>query len=325
MTRQLTLFFGVALGLFALLINQTAFAANNPVNGLKVSPAIINLQASKGQDTLVFDAEVTNVTNTSLAVNITTKDFGALNANGSIGFYGSNYKSSNNSHSLASAISLPSSEYLISAHQTQNISINIDNINKLSPGGHYSALIFTPFVAINGVKKNQIGLQPSVASLVFLTTASGGTQSLKLSDLNLTSFGFSLPQNAYILLTNVGNTQIVPRGTIKFTSPTSKLIAQSVINSDSGMILPNTSRLYTETINTSNNLLKLPGIYHFQLKYRIDGSSNYQVANATFFYLNPLVFVVLIFAIFIIKYLVNWRRKRKQFPKTKRRFRNKKD
>jgi hypothetical protein len=301
-----------------------AFAVSQPTNGLSVSPAVINLQVSPGQDTTTFNETVTNVTNASLAVNLSTKDFGALNANGSIGFYSPNSKNSSNPHSLASSIQLPNTEYLIYAHQAQTITITVNDISKLSPGGHYSALIFTPFTAISSPSKNQVSFQPSVASLIFLSTAGGGTQSIKLSGLSMPRFGFNLPTNIYVLLTNTGNTQVIPRGTITLKGPTSKLAAQTVINSSSGLILPGTSRLFTEALVTKNNLLKLAGFYNVQISYHVDGSSNYQYVTKSYFYLNPLTFVYMFLIVLIILVIKRMFKKSKQPHKTKTKFKKKK-
>ena len=309
------------VGLSSFLFIQPAFAASKTINGLSVSPAIINIQASPGQDVVTFNETITNITTNQLAVNLSVKDFGALNASGSIGFYGSGYKSFTNPHSLSSAIDLPTTEYLINPHQSQTISVNINNVSQLSAGGHYSALIFTPFIAISGATHNQVNLQPSVASLIFLTTASGGVQGVKLGGLSMASIGFTLPSNVYVLLTNTGNTQIIPRGSVTLKGPTSNLITQSIINSNSGLILPNTSRLFNETLTSSHDLFKLAGIYHLQLIYRVDGSSNFQTATKSFLYINPLIFVFLLLIILIIRFFVGHHKKSKYKTKVKRRFR----
>ena len=318
------LILGAAIGVISNLPITGVHAASSQTNGLKVSPAISNIQVSPGQDSAIINETVTNITGTKLAVNISTKDFGALNGNGSIGFYGSSYKESNNPHSLAASIQIPNTEYFIDPHQSTTISTNINNIGQLSPGGHYSAILFTPFIAISGTTHNQVSFQPSVASLVFLTTPAGGFQSLKLGGFSMSSIGFNLPSNIYILLQNSGNTQTVPRGTLTLKDPLSNVVSQTVINSNSGLILPSTSRLFNESFNTTQNLFKLPGVYHVQFKYHVDGSSNYQVLDKKFIYVNPMIFVVLFVVIVIIKLMISRKKYRKLNPRTRKRFRRNK-
>jgi hypothetical protein len=303
----------VVSSIIAGSISQPAIAASSPNDGLTVSPAINSIQILQGESTDTFNETVTNITDNELAVDVTVKDFGALNQYGSIGFYGSNYNPSSNSHSLSSSITIPSSEFLIGAHASQVIPISMNNINKLSPGGHYSAILFTPIVARSTNIKNQISVQPSVASLIFLTTSSGGVQSLKLSAFSVPRIGFNLPSSVYALITNNGNTQVIPRGVTSLTDPTSRVLAQTVLNSSSGMILPGTSRLFTISLSTANTVFKLPGLYHIKLQYAVAGSSAYKTVNKTFIYINPFFFIYLALIVLII-WLIIRLRKRSKFP-----------
>jgi hypothetical protein len=301
MIKVHTLLASVVIGsIIAGLVSQPAFAAAKPANGLSVSPAIENIQISPNQTSASFNESVTNISDNLLAVDISVKDFGAANAYGSIGFYGSSYKPSSNPHSLSNFINLTTDEYLLKPHNTQIITINLKNLNQLSPGGHYAALLFTPFIAKSGEATSQINLQPTVASLVFLTTPYGGVESIKLSGFSVAGFGFRLPSQAYILLTNTGNTQIIPRGVLSLKDPVAGVVAQTVINSDSGLVLPGTSRLYSVNIVSSNNLFKLPGLYQLQLRYRINDTSNYVSVTKNFFFLNPIVFVYVLIIYLIV-------------------------
>ena len=180
MIKLLTLITSVVTAsLISGLLPLPIYAASSNANGLAVSPAINTIKAVSGQTSANFDTTVTNITNNKIAVALSTKDFGSLNEYGNVGFYGASYNSANNPHSLSSSVVLPSDEYLIDAHHSQTIQVNIQDIDKLAPGGHYSALIFTPFVAKDGQSKNEVSVQPSVASLIFLTVL-GGYQSISL-------------------------------------------------------------------------------------------------------------------------------------------------
>ena len=44
--------------------------------------------------------------------------------------------------------------------------------------------------------------------------------------MSLSRVGLALPTNAYILLSNNGNTQEIPRGTLALYDPTGKLLTQ---------------------------------------------------------------------------------------------------
>ena len=295
-----TLISSVMIGMIiAGMVYQPAIAITSQTNGLKVSPAIYSIKTTSGQNTANFTESVTNITDNLLAVNVTTRDFGAQNAYGSVGFYGSSYKPTSNPHSLSAAISLPSNEYLIQPHQTEVITVSINNINSLAPGGHYSAILFTPFIERNGGPNNQVNLQPSVASLIFLTTASGGTQSIKLDGYSAPQIGFKLPYMAYILLTNTGNTQLIPRGVLTLKDNFNGVVAQTVVNDNSGMILPSTSRLFTENLSFPKNYFRLPGFYHLVLSYHVDGSNSYQTVSKTFIFVNPVYIVFLVVLVIV--------------------------
>ena len=312
-----TLFISVMTGsIIAGLIYQPAFAVSNQPNGLAVSPAVNNIQLKAGQNTTTITENIANITNTNLAVYISTKDFSALNSSGSIGFYGSNYKISTNSHELSSVIELPVNEIYIEAHKSQSVTITINNLSTLSPGGHYAALLFTPFISRNIQTNNQINVQPAVASLIFLTTAGGGVKEIKSSGLSVASIGFTLPKNAYLLLSNTGNIQLTPYGIATLTDYRGVILSRDIINSNSGLILPSTSRLFNISFNNINDYLKPPGIYKIQIKYRYEGSSSYQTINKYFFYLNPIFLVYIIIFYIIVKYIIRSHRDLKPKPST---------
>jgi hypothetical protein len=319
----------ISVGLVSLLsmagcVYKPAFAAPIPANGLSVSPPITNIQVAPNQSSTFINEVVTNPTGNELSVSISARDFGALNASGSIGFYGSSYQPSTNQHSLSSSLVVPTAPILIGPHQTETVNILIANLTKLSAGGHYSALLFTPSVTHLNTGTNQVSLQPSVASLVFVTTASGGFQSIKLAGLSIPRVVFNLPETLNTTLSDTGNTQLVPRGVVKLIGSKSKLISQEILNPDSGLILPGTSSLFSSPLTTHKDLFRLPGIYHIQLTYFIAGSATSQTVTKSFIYINPIDFIYLGGVLLIIWLSIEIPKKLKSKPNKKKRSKRKK-
>ena len=287
-------------------------------SGLSVTPAILQLKLASNQRTVNFNETVTNISNLPLIVNAKSQDFHAGGISGSADFYPSSYPSFNNMHRLAGGVKITPSHFGIQPGESQTIGINISNANSLAPGGHYGAIIYTPQVLGNS-SITKIDLVPSVASLVFLTTASGGYQTLTLNNIQLSRFTLSLPRTVSFIVNNSGNTQSTPIGYAKVISPYGQLQAQQVLNHNSLMVLPDSSILMTVNLPAYGSLWSLPGMYNLKITYGYSGSATLSTVSYRFFYLSPLLAGLLLVVLIIIIFIVWWH-KSKRHRKAARRI-----
>ncbi len=292
---------------FFVFSHTNAFAAAVSANTIRVSPALTNLQLDPGETHKTLSIDVTNLTGKTLLIQLDALDFGALNETGAVSFYGSKYKPSTNPHSLEGAISFPDAAIVLTPHQTKRVTVDINNVNKLAPGGHYGAVIFSPADSILPGTRTNVSIRSSVASLVFLATAGGGTHAIRLLPFTVGSLRFSLPVTNYLTFRNQGNTQTTPRAQLTLYDPGGHIIGTTVVNPGSGLILPGTSRLFETTLPFRHNLYAQSGMYRLKLQYKDANASTFTVVNKRFLYLNlrvviPAAAVLVAILVVLIKY-----------------------
>jgi hypothetical protein len=128
-----------------------------------------------------------------------------------------------------------------------------------------------------------------VSSLVFVTSYGAGTQELTLATPVIGSLYARMPDSLDVVFTNTGNTQTTVRGVAQVTDASGKPVSQGLINADSGLILPDSQRLFNVSLQPQSNALQLVGQYTLHVLYRHDGQDKYTVYEAKFFYVNAAI------------------------------------
>lgn len=289
----------------APLVSAQSASSDTPSGGLRVSPAITQVQLQPNQTTLNLEYQLTNLTDQPLAISLSSRDFGAFSQSGSITLYGKGYYPATNPHGIQSCVSFPSPSVTIPANTTQQLNVIIQNASKLAPGGHYGAILFSPQSTFTTANNNHVNLNTSVAGLVFLTTAYGGTYGVTASMSHVSRVLFNLPSSAYLVFNSTGNTQTIPQGQLTLFGPHSKILGTQVINTSSGLILSGGSRIFQVQLPIQDKWYTLPGIYHLKLQYKDNESTSFKTLNQTFLYINWKMTLLLIVAIILIVYIIN--------------------
>lgn len=293
-----------ALALIVLLylpLGVNAQTLTSPSSsGISLTPAIEKLNLTKNQINTNFNITVSNNNTYPIVVTVSTSNFTALNTGGSVAFL----NSSNTAHGLKQSLHPSLSEVPLPAKSSATIPISITNVSSLAPGGHYGAVIFRVVPLSYKSKGNSLSTNEELSVLVFLTTSSGGTQSVQLNPPNFGSIVTSLPTSLNLVLTNTGNTQVSPIGHVSITRA-SKVLAKGVINAESGLVLPLTSRLYNVNLVYAKKT-NLPGIYHINAYYQASANSKQLSYTKTVFLINKsliiaAILVALILLVFIIR------------------------
>ena len=286
--------------------SQTSTPA--PSGGLRITPAITQIHLQPHEQTLSLQYQVSNLTPVPLTIVVGAQDFGALSQSGSITLYGSDYNPATNPHGIQMSVSYPEQNIVIPANSAKQVVVNITNTDKLAPGGHYGAILFSPQGAFSSATNNRVDLNTSVAGLVFLTTAQGGTYGISASVSHVSPVVFKFPSSAYLVFKNTGNTQTIPQGQLTLLSPRRQVMSTQVVNSSSGLVLSGGSRIFQVALPPSASWHTLPGLYHLQLQYKDSQDVNFKTLDQTFLYINwtvmLLAIIALVLALVVVRLLI---------------------
>lgn len=292
----------VLIGVVTMLIVAPASAhAATPVNttpdGLGVSPAIINLQATIHEEQLKFDNTITNDSNNAVRITARAVDFTMTGVSGDVLFS----ETSQSAYGLASQMSVSEPNFVIPPHQTKTVTVTIRETNTLKAGGHYGAVLYKvtdPTPTSKTGSQSRVGIRKTVASLVFVTTAGKGTYQLQLLPIDNPIALFHLPNSYNLTFKNTGNTQVIPQGYVQVSGPLGTLYSRGTINTGSALVLPGTSRLLQTPVTRITHAW-LPGRYTVKAYYRYAGSNTYQVQTTHFWYINfgSIICILILFMI----------------------------
>lgn len=283
--------------------------ATTPVgnNAIRVTPALTNISLAPNESSATTKVTLTDLTSAPTYVGLSSRDFSASESQaGAIQFYGNGYDPNTNPHALQPAISFPSPGVMLSPNQSLKVTVMLSNLTKLAPGGHYGAVLFSPEPGTGGSGKPNVSINSSVASMIFLSTASGGTVNLGLSSFSIKPLQFALPYNNYIALENSGNTQTSPVGQLTLFGPNGAVDSTTVLNPGQGLVLPGTVRLFTVQLPLVGLRFAWPGIYRMELQYRSQTDTTFKVMNKRFLYINMAVIVPVLLLLILLVFSV-WR------------------
>ncbi len=248
--------------------------------GIGISPAITQVSLDQNLPQTTFKISVANLLDTPQTLTVSSLDFKSLNQSGGIAFIGG----SASKYGLANWLILPKQPIKLAAHDSQVVQITVQNRADLAPGGHYASILFKNSSSqIPG--KNKVDVNQVVAALVFAKKSGG-----EIYDISAIppKFGLSwlrLPGTVDLLIKNTGNTQTAPRGTIVITDPASHEIKRGIINPDSALVLPDSTRLFSTSLNSTTQPW-LPGRYHATISYEPSDTNVAKTVTYSFWYLS---------------------------------------
>lgn len=188
---------------------------------------------------------------------------------------------------LAEAIQLSASTITVPAHSSALFQVRVKDVAALADGGHYASLVLT--------QRSADGPTSSFRSAVAVSLFIIKNQNIR-TDLRLDTFEaghslFSLPASAEVSFNNLGNTHVVPRGSVSIYDGET-LVRKAVLNTESQLLFPEGKASFTGSFDTYETLW-LPRKLRMQLTYRIDGSDVQLIKEQTFWYIPPIIVVAL--------------------------------
>lgn len=289
--RRALLIAGLTLASLTGLCSLTAYAANESstlsVKGISVTPAVQNKVIGPAEKEVVFKINLQNTTEGIRTMRISSADFTALNDTGGVRFLEADPTRATEGNGLSSLM-IPNVEtFQIEPNTSREVSVKVADTSKLAPGGHYAAIIAQVIDAGTG----QVAIEQSISSLVFLETAGQGTKSMNLVNLPDRGIATRLPDEINTVFKATGNTQVVPRGLITISQGGSEVM-RGIINPDSSLILPNSTRLLQTKIG-GNRQPWATGMYTLKIEYQYDGSLGSTVYEQKFLYVNVPAFAAI--------------------------------
>lgn len=296
---KVLLFFLFAIGV--LSPGGLLYAEDVP-RGITVSPAFQEITLGQEDARADFSVSVTNTMEEAVTLRITVFDFGSLDESGGVAFLGAS-NDLEKKYALASWIRPEKDVFMIEPNETKQILVTIENREALSPGGHYGALTFKTEYSVVGDRQegNTLSVNQLFSTLVFVKKVGGEIYDLKLSGQEYKGGLMKFQDTVRLRFRNNGNTHAVPRGMAVVSDSFGRKVAKGIINQESGLILPETFRVYPVHLNPLA-MSFIPGRYTMEIAYRYDGKDDF--ATTTFFFyhipwpalLASILFIALLWA-----------------------------
>ena len=274
---------------FAFLCPTHALAGET---GLTVTPVFQEVTLATDEAEARFSITLTNQTDGPLVLRPSVVDFGSLDESGGVAFLGA----SDNlvrKYSLASWMRPEKDIVSLEAGESEDLRVVIENRESLSPGGHYGAVLFTIGNEEGDAKENVVAVNQLLSVLVFAKKEGGEIYRLNLLDRTWErSLLFGLSQTS-LRFQNEGNVHIVPRGIVTLTDPLGRVVEKGIINTESGLVLPESQRTFVTKLSLVTPLL-IPGRYTLITDYRYDGQEAFESATDTIVLLPWPTFVAIL-------------------------------
>jgi hypothetical protein len=252
---------------------------SSEVEGITVSPPLKELVLGPGLVEAHTNVTVTNTTGQDVVATIRLVDFEALDEFGgvSLGQAGA----TSGKYGLAGWMSLPGGPtYKIQNGKSATVPIAIANKDDLTPGGHYGAAIVSISSDPISGSGNGVALKREVASLLFVKKLGGEVYGLRLESLKTDKPG-TVPSTVTTKFKGTGNVHVVPRGYVEVTDPKGKLVSKGILNPESTIVMPDSSRQYVTIMQPVQNSSAW-GQYTITAHYRHDDQEKFETYSVHF-------------------------------------------
>lgn len=238
--------------------------------GITITPSLQEIILNPTEATKTFDIRVTNHTKASRSFSVYALDFGSLNDTGGVAFAGGQSDDLIKKYGLADWIELSESNITVQPDETVELQAIVKNAPNLTPGGHYSAIMLASQTAATDTG-NTVGLNQTLSSLILAKKMGGERYDLRLNSITHGGNWLQLPETAELTFFNPGNVHVIPRGIVRILTPGGTVVAEGIINEDSGFLLPETSRTVHVPLRRIAPTGFWPGFYRLEATYRYDG------------------------------------------------------
>lgn len=284
-------------------------SAETVSGGFSVSPMFQEISLEQKDREKEFFITLANQTDVSVSLSLSVLDFGSLDESGGVAFLGVQ-NDFEKKYALASWMRPEKDRVTIGPKENQKIKITIENSVSLGPGGHYGAVTFRAGEGVDAADTGtRIAVQQMFSVLVFAKKIGGERYNLTLKEKESDGNFITLPETVKLRFLNDGNVHTVPRGTVTITDPLGRMVSKGIINEESGIILPETARMYPVRIR-SLALSFIPGYYMLDIAYRYDGREEFSLYSERFAFLPGIAMIGISLLLIAATGWYAWRRRR---------------
>ncbi len=226
---------------------QDASASAGAAQGLQISPALVELNAARG-NTYTVTLRVTNVTTSDLTYGTSVSDFNAAGESGTPHILIDS--------TLPPAVSIRTwvatiPAFTLQAGKTQVVNAQVTIPTDAEPGGHYGVIQFSG--SAPELKDTGVGLSASAGVLMLIRVDGAITEKASLASFTSesngkqSSFFENGPLTFVTRIQNEGNIHVKPVGNIELRDMFGGLVATMSVNADKSNVLPSSIRRFETT------------------------------------------------------------------------------
>jgi hypothetical protein len=197
------------------------------------------------------------------------------------------------------------SSFRLEPGKSLNIFVEANNSSKVSPGGHYGAILIRQMSADTS---RQVPINQVVSVGLFLVKEDGAIRQLELSEKNKNTMWYTRQKRVEYLLKNTGNSDVTPRITTTITQG-ARTYAKATFNENSVPLFAGQERSYSSAFVYQKTML--PGRYTKSVAYRYDGQQDQTVIQSKFWYVPVWTFVTVFVVFFGILIVIVGSKKRR--------------
>ena len=299
--------FSVCVFVIIFLVSIDSVTAIDSNKGLYVSPPFTDMEIGSGDIQKYFDLELKNNGAGTLMVNLSVVDFGTLDESGGVAFLTTSKEPGDRKYALASWVSLEKDWVIIEPGKTEKVKITILNKQSLSAGGHYGAVVAT-IKTESKVSKDYVGLNQSLASLIYIQKTGGEKKSLVINKIDFESNFLRFPNLIKLRFENNGNVHLVPRGKIEVKNRWGEIVVKATINEASAVIMPESFRVFITKPGQISRWV-WPGLYTIETSFRYDGKTNFAVLKTDYYYFGREGVILYTIGFLAIGFGLYWKRR----------------
>lgn len=295
--------------LICLAVSIVPASVHADLGGTTISPPLKQVVLSTAGATPV-SFSVTNNSAYPQTYQLRAVDFKALSESGGVAFLGQDV--TGRKYGLARWLQLPDRQVTLQPRETRTITASIPA--DIAPGGHYCALLLAAPSQNAQTGKRNLDLHQVTSALVFAIKTGGATYDLDFDRfVGLPNWLAAPPQKVRLRFYNAGNVQAIPRGVVQVIDPRGKVVEQGTINSETGMVLPESYRQYVVPLHRLGTSW-VPGTYKVKASYRYEGTDKVETVTSSVFIVNGYVAAAcgIVLALLAVVLALFWLRRHKK-------------
>ncbi|HEX5455991.1 MAG TPA: DUF916 domain-containing protein [Candidatus Saccharimonadales bacterium] len=281
------------LAVVGLPLKSIAATDNTDKTSLAVSPPTFDLSANPG-DTLHDSIKVQNITDKTVDINTSIKNFVAVGTEGEVGL-----TDQNGQYSLAKWIHVTPSSAVLQAKESKVFNFTVDVPKNAEPGGKFGSIVFSTTHGASGA--SAVGVSQQIGTLLLLRIAGDAKEQASISSMLADHTSQNDTVTYKTLISNEGNVQVKPIGSITITNMFGKKVA--TIPFGGKYVIPGAKR---EFINQWQHSGMLIGKYTATLTL-LYGTKNMTLTSSVSFISIPWKMLGIILFIAVIIGLMLWK------------------